>query len=143
MAVPSLDEVRAFFRRAPFIADLGVDIETIGAGECTTSLAVAPRLLQHSGQVHAGVLTTLADHTAGAAAQTLAPEGSFVVTVELKISLLRPARGERLRCSARVLKPGKQVSFVEAEVYCAEGGGEQLAAKVSATMAMVSQKHLV
>ena len=143
MAVPSLDEVRAFFRRAPFIADLGVDIETIDAGECTTSLAVAPRLLQHSGQVHAGVLTTLADHTAGAAAQTLAPEGSFVVTVELKISLLRPARGERLRCSARVLKPGKQVSFVEAEVYCAEGGGEQLAAKVSATMAMVSQKHLV
>lgn len=143
MAVPSLDEVRAFFRRAPFIADLGLDIEAIDAGECTTSLAVAPRLLQHSGQVHAGVLTTLADHTAGAAAQTLAPEGSFVVTIELKISLLRPARGERLRCSARVLKPGKQVSFVEAEVYCAEGGGEQLAAKVSATMAMVSQKHLV
>ncbi|HMN77140.1 MAG TPA: PaaI family thioesterase [Burkholderiaceae bacterium] len=143
MAVPSLDDVRAFFRRAPFIADLGVDVEAIGAGECTTRLAVGPRLLQHSGQVHAGVLTTLADHTAGAAAQTLAPEGSFVVTVELKISLLRPARGERLRCSARVLKPGKQLSFVEAEVYCADGDAEHLVAKVSATMAMASLKHLV
>ncbi len=143
MAVPSLAEARAFFRRAAFIADIGLEVDAVGEGECTTSLAIAPRHLQHSGQVHAGVLTTMADHTAGAAAQTLAAEGSFVATVELKISLLRPARGERLVCRGSVLKPGKQLSFVEADVHCIAGGKEFLAAKVSATMVMVSTKNLV
>lgn len=142
MAIPTVDEARAFFRRAPFVADLGIEVDAIGEGECTTSLAIAPRFLQHSGQVHAGVLTTLADHTAGAAAQTLAPDASFVATAELKISLLRPAKGERLVCRARVLKPGKQMSFVEAEVHAVAGGDESLVAKASATMAMVSAKHL-
>jgi uncharacterized protein (TIGR00369 family) len=140
---PDLETYRAIFRRAAFIADLGVELDAVSEGQCETSLAVQPRHLQHSGQVHAGVLTTLADHTAGAAAQTLAPEGMFVATVEMKISLLRPAKGERLVCRGRVLKPGRQLSFVEAEVHCVDGGKEHLVAKVTATMAMISQKNLV
>ena len=140
---PDLETYRAIFRRAAFIADLGVELDAVAEGRCETSLGVRPRHLQHSGQVHAGVLTTLADHTAGAAAQTLAPEGMFVATAEMKISLLRPAKGERLVCRGRVLKPGRQLSFVEAEVHCVEDGHEHLVAKVSATMAMISQKNLV
>ena len=139
---PDLETYRAIFRRAAFIADLGVELDAVAEGRCETSLGVQPRHLQHSGQVHAGVLTTLADHTAGAAAQTLAPEGMFVATAEMKISLLRPAKGERLVCRGRVLKPGRQLSFVEAEVHCVDGGTEHLVAKVSATMAMISQKNL-
>ncbi|MBK6864467.1 MAG: PaaI family thioesterase [Ideonella sp.] len=144
MPVPSLDEARTFFRRTPFIADLGVGVDAIDEGECQTSLAIAQRFLQHSGQVHAGVLTTIADHTAGAAAQTLAPEGVFAATAELKLSLLRPARGERIVCRARVLKPGKSLSFVEADVFCAAAGGdEQLVARMSATMAFINVRNLV
>ena len=139
---PDLETYRAFFRRAAFIADIGLELDAVSQGHCTTSLEVKPRHLQHSGQVHAGVLTTMADHTAGAAAQTFAPEGSFVSTVEMKISLLRPAKGERLVCRGRVLKPGKQLSFVEAEVHCVADGKEHLVAKVSATMVMVSNKNL-
>ena len=140
---PDLEVYRAHFRRAAFIVDIGIELEAVTEGHCTTTLDIAPRHLQHSGQVHAGVLTTMADHTAGAAAQTLAAEGSFVSTVELKVSLLRPAQGERLVCRGRVLKPGKQLSFVEAEVHCVAGGKEHLVAKVSATMVMVSTKNLV
>jgi uncharacterized protein (TIGR00369 family) len=142
MTIPDLATCRAFFKRAPFIGDLGVEPEAVSEGHCTTMLIITPRHLQQSGQVHAGVLATMADHTAGAAAQTLAAEGTFVVTVELKISLLRPAGGERLVCRARVLKPGKQLSFVEAEVHSVAAGKEHLVAKVSATMAVVTGKHL-
>jgi uncharacterized protein (TIGR00369 family) len=142
MTTPDLDTYRAFFRRAAFISDIGVELDAIAEGHCTTTLDVKPRHLQHSGQVHAGVLTTMADHTAGAAAQTLAADGSFVATVELKISLLRPAQGERLVCRGRVLKPGKQLTFVEAELHCIAAGKEHLVAKVSATMVMVSTKNL-
>jgi uncharacterized protein (TIGR00369 family) len=137
-----LEQVRAFFRRAPAIVELGVDVDAVGAGTCDTSLAVMPRHLQHSGVVHTGVLTTLADHTAGAAAQTLAPEGSFVATAELKISLLRPAKGERIVCRGRVVKPGKSLSFVEADIVCVAAGEEFLAARLSATMVFVAVKNL-
>ncbi len=140
---PDIETYRAFFRRAAFVTDLGVELDAVADGECSTSLVVRPGHLQHSGQVHAGVMTTLADHTAGAAAQTQAAEGTFVVTVELKISLLRPALGERLVCHGRVIKPGKQFSFVESELYCIAAGKQQLVAKVSATMAVISQKNLV
>lgn len=143
MALPTLAEARALFRRAPFIADLGVEVDAISQGECRTSLAVSPRLLQHSGQVHAGVLTTIADHTAGAAAQTLAPQGALAATAELKLSLLRPARGERIVCRARVVKPGKSLSFVEADVGCIAADGSELhVARLSATMAFISAGHL-
>jgi uncharacterized protein (TIGR00369 family) len=142
VTIPDLAACRAFFARTPFIADVGVEPEAVAEGHCTTTLVVLAKHLQHSGQVHAGVLATMADHTAGAAAQTLAPEGTFVVTAEIKLSLLRPAQGERLICRARVLKPGKQLTFVESEVHCVAQGKEHLVAKASATMAMVNARHL-
>ena len=86
-----IDGVRAFFRLAPFMVDLGVEPVAVSEGRMSTELKLATRHFQHTGQVHAGVMATLADHTMGAAAQTCAPEGYWVVTAELKTSLLRPA----------------------------------------------------
>jgi len=129
---------RAIFRRAPFIADVGFELEGLSPGECRTTLVVQPRHLQHTGQVHAGVMATMADHTAGAAAQTTLAQGQFAITAEFKMSLLRAARGERLSCVARVVKPGRQLVFVESEVFCDERNEPQLVAKLSATMAVVS-----
>ena len=143
MAAPELATYKAFFRQAAFLTDLGVELESVAEGSCTTVLTIAPRHLQHSGQVHAGVLATMADHTAGAAAQTLAADGTFVVTAEMKLSLLRPAQGERLVCRGRVLKPGKAISFVESEVFCIAGGKESLVAKLSATMSVVNISSVV
>ncbi len=137
MAIPDLDTVRAFFARAPFVVDIGIQAESVGNGEITTGIALERRHLQHSGQVHAGVIATLADHTSGAAAQMMAADGDLILTAEMKLSLLRAARGERLRCRATVLKPGRRVSFVEADVWCVEAGRETHVARFSATMAVV------
>ena len=133
-----LDTAREFFRKSPFMVDLGIEPTEIGDGRITTAMAIAPRHLQHTGQVHAGVMATMADHSMGAAAQTLAAEGHWVVTAELKTSTLRPAKGERLICEAHVLKPGRMVSFTEAEVYAESGGQRTLVAKASATMAITA-----
>ena len=110
----------------------------VGAGCITTQLPLATRHLQHTGQAHAGVMATLADHSMGAAAQTLAPAGHWVLTAELKTSALRPGRGERLVCEAHVLKAGRRISFTEAEVYAEQGGQRTLVMKASATMAIVA-----
>jgi uncharacterized protein (TIGR00369 family) len=141
MSNTDISTLREAFRRAPFVAEMGLELESLGSGECVTFLDIEPRHLQQNGFVHAGVQATMADHSAGAAAFTLVSEGCYVVTAELKLSLLRAAQGERLICRSSVLKPGKQISFVESEVYCVSSGEERLVAKASATMVVVGQER--
>jgi uncharacterized protein (TIGR00369 family) len=133
-----LESLRAFFRRSPFMVDLGVEPTTVSPGRVSTQLPLATRHMQHTGQAHAGVMATLADHSMGAAAQTLAPAGCWAMTAELKTAALRPGRGERLVCEAFVLKAGRRLSFTEAEVYAEQGGVRTLVMKASATMALVA-----
>jgi uncharacterized protein (TIGR00369 family) len=134
----SLDELRAFLASAPFMADLGIEPFEAGAGRVATGLILAPRHLQHTGVVHAGVIGAMADHTMGAAAQTMAADGWWVLTAEFKVSLLRAGRGQRLECVGVgvVVKPGRSVSFTEAEVFALDGAVRTLVAKASATMAL-------
>jgi len=136
---PISDEVRRIFDQAPFIADLGVVLERIAPGECETSLRLEQRHLQQDGLAHAGVQATLADHTAGAAAATLVGPNEFVLTVEFKVNLLRPAHGERLRCRARVLKPGSRIDVVESELWAEDHGESKLVAKAMVTLAVLAR----
>lgn len=129
--------VQAIFDQASFVRDVGIRFVDCGPGWCETQLDLQPRHRQHDGFVHAGVQGTMADHTAGAAAFTLAPPGHIVLTVEYKIHLLRPAQGERLFCRADVLKPGRRFSVVEAEVFGRRDNFDKLVSKLVATMAIL------
>jgi uncharacterized protein (TIGR00369 family) len=135
-----LELARRIFASAPFMRDLGVQPVAVEAGRITTELALAERHLQHTGSVHAGVMASMADHSMGAAAQSVAPAGQWVLTAELKTSLLRAARGQRLVCVAWVIKPGRTLSFTEAEVHAEDGGGRTLVMKASATMALTAPR---
>jgi acyl-coenzyme A thioesterase PaaI-like protein len=61
--------VAAIFETANFLRTLGVRLEAVGPGSCETSLVLTAGLHQQHGFAHAGVVTTLADHTAGGAAR--------------------------------------------------------------------------
>jgi uncharacterized protein (TIGR00369 family) len=128
------------FAQAPFVADLGIVPTEVGDGCVSSRLTLQPRHLQHTGVVHAGVMVTMADHSMGAAAQSIAAEGHFVLTAELSTQLLRPAQGQTLLCEARVLKPGRQVCFTEADVYALQGERRVHVARASATMALVANR---
>ncbi len=131
------ERVRAIFERAPFIGDLGVALSGLGPGWCESVLAIAPKHLQQDGYIHAGVQATVADHTAGGAAGTVARPGDLVLTVEFKINLLRPAIGDRLRCRATVLRQGKTITVAESEVFARKDAEEKLVAKAMVTLALV------
>ena len=135
------EEVQRIFRAAPFIAELGMTLESLGQGECTTALVVEPRHLQQDGFVHAGVQATMADHTAGAAVASLVAEGQYVLTVEFKLNLLRAAKAERLSCTSKVLKPGRSFSVAESEVYAIDAGQTRLVSKLTATIAVLDKSR--
>lgn len=133
------ERLATIFSAAPFIVALGIQPLDVGPGWCETWLPVRPEQQQQDGFVHAGVVATLADHTAGGAAGTLMAAGDIVLTVEFKINLLRPAVGEQLRCRAEVLKPGRRFSVVEAVVHAWRSERATLVAKLTATMAYIPQ----
>ena len=133
--------IEQVFRDAPFVAHLGLELEALGPGWCEARLDVQPWHMQQTGVVHAGVVATLADHCAGAAASTQLAPGEFVVTAEYKINLLRGARGERLHCRAEVLKPGQTLAVVEAQVFAERAGQRELVAKLNATMAIIRPRR--
>jgi uncharacterized protein (TIGR00369 family) len=129
------------FRNAPFVAHVGIAFENLGPGWCEAQLDLKPWHLQQNGVAHAGVIATLADHCAGAAATTQLGPGEHVVSAEFKINLLRGARGEQLHCRADVLKPGQSLSVVEAVVFVERAGKRELVAKLNATMAVIRARH--
>jgi uncharacterized protein (TIGR00369 family) len=133
-----LAKLEDIFAQAPFVADLGIVPTEVADGRVRSRLSLQPRHLQHTGVVHAGVMVTMADHSMGAAAQSIAPEGLVVLTAELSTQLLRAAQGDTLECEARVLKPGRQVCFTEADVYALQGERRVHVARASATMALVA-----
>lgn len=136
----SLEErVRLFCESSAFFHYLGMRFSSGGEGFCEISLPLAPHHLQHTGVVHGGVIAALADQAGAAAAFTLLPDGKTLVAADFKIQFLRASRGERLLCRGTVLKPGRMLSFVEADIFCfAEEGVKTHTAKFTATMASVS-----
>ncbi len=131
------EELERIFNAAPFVAHLGIRLVSLGSGACETELVVEPRHLQQDGYVHAGVQATIADHTAGGAAATLIEPDQMILTAEFKINLLRAAKGERLTCRSKVLKPGSRLIVVESEVLCENEGTTKLVSKTTASIAVV------
>ncbi|OAN50479.1 PaaI family thioesterase [Magnetospirillum moscoviense] len=122
------------FARQALMSTMGAGIDRLQPGQCTLSLAHRPDLCQQHGYLHAGTTMALADTAAGYAAFSLMPKGASVLTTELKINLLNPAAGERLEAVAEVVKPGRTLSVVKADVYGIQGGKRGHVATVLATM---------
>lgn len=123
------------FGRQAFLRAIGAELESLAPGRCTLRLPFRPDLTQQHGFFHAGVLTTLADTAAGYAAFSLMPAGASVLTTEFKVNLLRPGRGTEAIARAEVLKPGRTLIVVRADVFCRQqNGGEDLTATMLATI---------
>ncbi len=134
-------ELEQIFIAAPFVANLGIRLVSLGSGTCETELDVRFRHLQQDGFVHAGVQAAMADHTAGGAAATLIEPGHIILTAEFKINLLRAAKGERLTCRSEVLKSGSRLIVVESEVLCENEEISKLVSKTTVSIAVIGDRQ--
>ncbi len=103
----------------------------------------AQPLTQQHGFLHAGMVATALDSACGYCAFTLMPVNAAVLTIEYKINLLAPAKGERFRMEGRVIKPGRTVTVAEGRAWAIEGGREKLIATMGCTlMAVVGREGI-
>jgi len=127
------DRVEAIFDEAPFMRLLGVRLGAVTEGVVETELTITSDLKQQHGFAHAGVISTLADHTAGAAATTMIADGKSVLTADFNIHLLRPGAGDTLRSRGEVIRAGRTLIVSQADVWA----DDKLCARYTGTMAVV------
>lgn len=138
-ATPDFAErVRDTFGRQALMATLGATLLRVAPGEAEIEFPFHPELTQQHGYLHAGVVTAVVDTACGVAAFSLMPAGAAVLSVEYKVNLLAPARGERFRARGRVLRPGRTLTICSGDVVALDaGGGETPIATMLATMMAV------
>ncbi|HEY6101460.1 MAG TPA: PaaI family thioesterase [Anaeromyxobacter sp.] len=134
--------VRESFGRQRLLATLGASLGRVAPGEVEIRLPFREDLAQQHGFMHAGAMTAVVDTACGYAALTLMSQGAAVLTVEFKVNLLAPGKGEAVVARARVLKPGRTLTVVAGDVLAVERGVERLVATMLATMMTVRDRGI-
>jgi uncharacterized protein (TIGR00369 family) len=131
--------VRASFARQAVMATLGATVVRVAPGEVALDFLFRQELTQQHGFLHAGIVTTVMDSACGYAALSLMEPGAAVLSVEFKVNLLAPARGDRFRAIGRVVRAGRTVTVVSGECRVDHDNGA-LVAIMTATMMAVRDR---
>lgn len=149
MSIPLFDvqtptyvaRVHESFARQGAMQTLGARLGLVAPGAVDIAMDWATGLTQQHGFLHAGMVATALDSACGYAGFTLMAEDAAVLTIEFKINLLAPARGERFRMEGRVLKPGRTITVCEGRAYALEGTQEKLVATMGCTLMAVTGRE--
>jgi acyl-CoA thioesterase len=116
-----LRRIQRAISTVPYAQLLGLELEDVATGTATLAVNVRKELTQNQGVVHGGAIASLIDTaTAFAILSLLAPKEK-ITTVDLTISYLRPAIGGRLTAVAKVVRAGRRLYVVSAEVFDKQG----------------------
>ncbi|WP_197048066.1 PaaI family thioesterase [Mycobacterium paragordonae] len=126
--------MRESFALQGFMSTLGATLHSIEPGVVEIEVPFSPGLTQQDGFLHAGVSIAVLDSACGYSALTLMTRESRVLTVELKVNLLAPAVGDRLRARGEVLRPGRNLTVCRGDAYAFSGGSSKQVATILATM---------
>ncbi len=126
--------VRGSFARQNAMGLIGARMTRVEPGRVEIELPVREDLGQQHGFVHGGIVGMIADSAGGYAAFTLMPADASVLTVEYKVNMLAPAEGDLLIARGEVLKPGRSLSVVRADVWARRGDKETRVAAMQQTL---------
>ncbi len=132
--------VRESFSRQGAMGLIGASIVELRPGYCALALVPRPELSQQHGYVHAGIVAALVDSAGGYAGLTRFPDNAAVLTVEFKINLLAPAKGDRLLAEGNVIKVGRSLVVTRGEVHAETAGKRTLVALMQQTLIVMHGK---
>lgn len=132
--------VRASFARQTLMQTIGARLVRVAPGEVDIELPFRDDLAQQHGYLHAGVVTAIVDTACGYAALSLTPHGAEVLSVEFKINLMSPARGELMTARARVVRGGRNITVCAGDVFALDAGREKAVATMLATMMIIRER---
>lgn len=125
------ERVRTSFARQNVMQTMGAELTLVTPGIVEIEMPFSALLTQQHGFLHAGVISTALDSACGYAAFSLMPADAGVLTIEFKVNLLAPGKGERFLFRGTVTKPGRTIVVADGQAYAFGADGE---AKLIATM---------
>ncbi|MBP2656060.1 MAG: hypothetical protein H6Q73_3629 [Firmicutes bacterium] len=126
--------VQSSFAQQSVMNLIGAKLHKVLPGKVEIIIPFRDNLTQQHGFLHAGVITTIVDSACGYAAFSLMPTGASVLTIEFKVNLLAPAKGERFLARGMVVKPGRTITVCSGEVFALGSEEPKLVATMTATM---------
>jgi len=105
----------------PFAKLLGIEVDSVEPGHAVLSMRVRDDLKQNHGIAHGGSVAALIDSAMAVAIMPMLAENERTTTVDLTIHYLRPLREGTARASARVVRAGRRVITVSAELFDHKG----------------------
>ena len=123
-ALPSgADIIRQFLPTSPYVAHLGLRLREIQPDVATLTMPFTESLVTIGTVVHGGAIASLIDTTAMVAAWSGAEAPARIrgSTVGMTVSYLAPAEGEDVHATARVLRRGQSLIYLDVEVRSASG----------------------
>ncbi len=140
-----MDENRINFLKKDYVqgfpAFCGFTVDRVDEGVFESRLIIRPEHKQQDGFVHAGVLATIADHTAGYSAYTIVPENVRILTIEFKINYFKPARGNEIICKSKIISAGKKIIVSESEIYTRSDRKDILVSKATVSLFAVQSSE--
>lgn len=131
------------FARQGAMQTLNARLGRIAPGAVDIELDWAQALTQQHGFLHAGMVATALDSACGYAGFSLMPADVGVLTIEFKINLLAPAKGQRFRMEGRVVKPGRTITVAEGRAFALDAGQEKLVATMGCTLMAVAGRDSI
>jgi uncharacterized protein (TIGR00369 family) len=136
------NRVRESFARQQAMETIGARLTSVTPGIVEIEMDYSEALTQQHGFLHAGVISAALDSACGYAAYSLMPADAAVLTIEFKVNLLAPGRGERFLFRGEVTKPGRTIIVADGRAYGFDGEGEaKLIATMTATNMVVSGRE--
>ena len=101
----------------PFAKLIGMRLVEMRPNEAVIEIEMRDDLKQPSGVLHGGVTATLIDTAMAFAVRTYLTDTEPTATIDLTVHYLRPHVEGKAICTARVVRPGKRIFTVSAEVH--------------------------
>lgn len=131
--------VRASFDKQKLMTTVGAKLETVEAGAVSIRLPFRDDLTQQHGFIHAGAIASVADSACGYAALSLMPADAGVLSIEFKVNMLSPAKGEAIIARGEVIRAGKKIMVCRADVFSINGAEEKVVAAMQGTMMVMEE----
>lgn len=134
------NRVERSFARQGFMTTIGARLGRIEPGLTEIIVDASPALFQQHGFFHGGLIGTIADSAGGYACFTLLAASDSVLTVEYKLNFMAPAQGEKLLARGRVLRPGRNVTVCQSDIFAVNAGVEKHCATLLGTFMTIANR---
>ena len=133
-----LERIKKDGRKAnPFFCLTGIDVVKAEPGTAVLTMPVRPDMHNGVGWLQGGMLVAIADEAMALALYPLLEKNEGIATIAESTSFIRGVQKGTILGEARVIRKGRRVAFMEAEVW-ADDGEKVLLSRTTASFAITS-----